>query len=136
MQHQEHAAGEPCWVTLATADPQAVFPFYQRLLGWNATWADGAADMSLGAKPVARIAPVANGVPGWLMHIAVDDVERSPARAVGAGGSVLVAPIADGDGLPRRRGADRLSRRPVRHPASARTAHGKQCRSARRVRLE
>ena len=50
MQHQDHSPGEPCWVTLATADPQAVVPFYQRLLGWNATWADGAADMSLDAE--------------------------------------------------------------------------------------
>jgi predicted enzyme related to lactoylglutathione lyase len=98
MQHQDHAPGDPCWVTLATDDPQAVVPFYERLLGWSATWADGAADMSLDGKPVARIAPVADGEPGWLMHLAVDDVERSVARAVGAGGSVLVAPIADGDG--------------------------------------
>jgi predicted enzyme related to lactoylglutathione lyase len=100
MQNQAEAPGEPCWVTLATADPQAVAPFYQRLLGWNATWVDGAADMSLDTEPVARIAPVADEVPGWLTHIAVDDVERSIARAVGAGGSVLVAPTADGDGQP------------------------------------
>jgi predicted enzyme related to lactoylglutathione lyase len=95
--NQHHAPGEPCWATLATADPQAAVPFYQRLLGWNATWADGAADMSLDANPVVRIAPVADVQPGWLTYIAVDDVEQSIARAVGAGGSLLVAPTADGD---------------------------------------
>ena len=97
MQKQDHAPGETCWVTLATTDPQAVADFYQRLLGWNATWGDGEADMTLDAKPVARIAPVADGEPGWVMHIAVDDVEQSVARVVGAGGSVLVAPTAHSD---------------------------------------
>jgi uncharacterized protein len=116
--NQDHAPGEPCWVTLATVDPQAVVPFYQRLLGWNATWADGAAEMSLDAKPVAWIAPVAGGVPGWLTHIAVDDVERSIARAVGAGGSVLVAPTAAGDGhLGRAELTDSAGARfAIRHP--------------------
>ncbi|MCU1374067.1 MAG: Glyoxalase/bleomycin resistance protein/dioxygenase [Actinomycetia bacterium] len=97
MQNHDHVPGEPCWATLATADPEAAVPFYQRLLGWNATWAEGAADMSLDAKPVARIAPAADGASGWLTHIAVDDVERSVDRAVGAGGSALLTPTTDGD---------------------------------------
>lgn len=33
MQKQDHAPGEPCWVTLATTDPHAVADLYQRLLG-------------------------------------------------------------------------------------------------------
>jgi uncharacterized protein len=103
MHDQQRAPGEPCRASLASADPQAAVAFYQRLLGWNATWTDGAADMSLDAKPVARITPVADGEPGWLTHIAVDDIEQSIARAVDAGGSVLVAPPADRDS--HRRGA-------------------------------
>ena len=95
MQSRDHPPSEPSWTTLASPDPQAVVAVYQRLLGWNATWADEAADMSLDAQPVARIAPVAEEGPGWLVHIAVDDVEHSVARALDAGGSVVVVPTAD-----------------------------------------
>jgi hypothetical protein len=99
MHNQHHATGEPCWATLASADPQTAVAFYQRLLGWNATWAGGAADMSLDATPISRIAPVADGEPGWLTHIAVDDVEQSIARAVDAGGSVAGAVLTDTAGV-------------------------------------
>jgi predicted enzyme related to lactoylglutathione lyase len=124
MQNHDCAPGEPCWATLATADPQAVVPFYQRLLGWNATWAGGAAEMSLDDKPVARIVPDSEGAPGWLTHIAADDVERSVGRAVGAGATVLVAPTADADGhldsavLTDPAGARFAIRQPAERPTS------------------
>ncbi|MDQ1423328.1 MAG: uncharacterized protein QOD72_826 [Acidimicrobiaceae bacterium] len=122
--NQHHAPGEPCWGTLATTDPQAVVPFYQRLLGWNATWANGAADMSLDGTPVARIASVADVEPSWLTYIAVDDLDQSIARAVDAGGSV-VAPTAYGDShhkgavLTDSAGVRFAIRQPPEQPASS-----------------
>lgn len=90
-----------CWNDLLTSDPSAAAAFYGDLFGWTAvprTDGDGeAVDFLLNGLPVAgmqRIRPADDGVTrGWVVAIAVADIDFSLRRAVRLGGRVIAKPV-------------------------------------------
>jgi uncharacterized protein len=96
MTRYEH--GVPSWVDMGTHDLDAGVRFYSELLGWQGQ--DMGEDaghytiVSKDGKEVAAIAPAQDpGPPRWTTYINVDDVEDVAAKAVSAGGTVVVAPM-------------------------------------------
>jgi predicted enzyme related to lactoylglutathione lyase len=90
------------WYELMTTDAAAAEPFYKSVIGWGAKDA-GMPDMAytlfgVGEVPVAGLMTCPESVrqagwrPGWLGHVAVDDVDASAAQAAKEGGSVHRAP--------------------------------------------
>ena len=96
-----------CWDELATSDVAAAKSFYGRLFGWNAN------DVSMGPMPYtfAQLHDTAvvglmalgpqhaamNVPPHWLSWVAVEDADKSAARAKELGGRVLAGPMDYGD---------------------------------------
>ncbi|HUZ66463.1 MAG TPA: VOC family protein [Beijerinckiaceae bacterium] len=90
------------WYELMTTDAAAAEPFYKSVVGWGAKDA-GMPDMSytlfnVGEIPVAGLMTCPESVrqagwrPGWIGHVAVDDVDASAAQAAKEGGVVHRAP--------------------------------------------
>ncbi|MEV2231675.1 VOC family protein [Streptomyces phaeochromogenes] len=77
--------------SLASTEPQTVASFYRRVLGWAVTKSDGRLSASAGGAPVADITDIsaADGIPGWLIHFDVDDLEAALTAVSRAGGAVL-----------------------------------------------
>lgn len=96
----EYPPGTPCWVDLATTDPDAAIGFYGALFGWEA--GDPAPPemgsyriLSLNGEPVAGLGTVMNEgqPPAWTTYIATADADAA-AEAVGqAGGQTLLPPM-------------------------------------------
>jgi predicted enzyme related to lactoylglutathione lyase len=82
------------WASLASADPQTVASFYGAVLGWAVTETDGRLFASVAGAPVADITPV-DGIPGWLIHFDVDDLDVALTAVSKAAGSVL-PPVTGG----------------------------------------
>lgn len=96
--------GIPCWVDLVSTDIDAAKEFYTGLFGWEYNGMEspmgvtywgaslkGAGVAGLAAQPSDM---AAQGLPSsWNTYIAVDDVDETTARAEGAGGSVIQAPM-------------------------------------------
>lgn len=89
--------GAPCWATLASSDEARARAFYADVLGWSfrdvgprqhdwvlAEAADGVV-AGIGAVPE-------DGRSTWLLGFATDDLERSAALVVNAGGTLLQPP--------------------------------------------
>lgn len=105
--HNSYPEGVPCWIDVLSPDPQAAAAFYGPLLGWTfdppVAMPDGLAGDYLVARrdgrAVAGIGQAPAGLPAatWTTYVAVDDLDAAVARAVGAGGSVVVGPTRDGD---------------------------------------
>ncbi len=96
--------GEPAWVALSASDATAAQRFYEGLFGWLAQPVPQpgpaeSATFHLDGAAVAGVGPpLAEGRPGaWLAHLAVDSCDAVAERAVGEGGTVLVAPADVGD---------------------------------------
>ena len=100
--------GNPIWFNLATPDPAGAKRFYSGLFGWE--WAD--VPMSRGnnyhmaIRGDANIAGMSVDAPSgqpasvWINHIYVADAEKTAARIVANGGSVISGPNnADGWGV-------------------------------------
>lgn len=96
--------GAPCWVDLATSDPQRSREFYCRLLGWTA--GDPAEEFggyfmfSKDDVPIAGCMARQSeaGVPDmWSVYLATDDAAKTIDAATANGGRVLVPamPVAD-----------------------------------------
>ncbi|WP_405969247.1 VOC family protein [Streptomyces sp. NBC_00988] len=115
----------PSWASLASADPHTVASFYRTVLGWSITETDGRLTASTGGTPVAEIT-AADGVPGWLAHFDVDNLDAALAAVSGAGGTVV--PSAVGDSAETTIVTDRNgTRSALRAPATRRRerpAHG------------
>ncbi len=104
MQVQRHAPGSFCWFELATTDQAQAKTFYASLFGWapgdqpigptemysifRKDGRDAAAAYTMRAEQRAQSIP-----PNWLVYVAVDNVDRSAARASAAGGVVLAPPF-------------------------------------------
>jgi predicted enzyme related to lactoylglutathione lyase len=98
MPHMEkHAPGTFCWVELATTDQDGAKHFYGSLFGW--TFVDypmGPGDFYTMFRLDGRDAAAGytmrereKGVPPhWNLYVAVEDADRSAARAVELGGKV------------------------------------------------
>jgi len=77
--------------SLASTEPQTAASFYRRVLGWAITETDDRLTASAGGAPVADITDIgaADGIPGWLIHFAVDDLDAALTAVCRAGGAVL-----------------------------------------------
>ncbi|MFD0899674.1 VOC family protein [Actinomadura sediminis] len=99
-----HEAGAPCWLDLASPDPEASKRFYRELFGWSSyTMAlDAFGDyeiFTLGGTQgprVAGLSALADGAqpPSWTVYFRVDDVDDTARAARAAGGRELFAPMA------------------------------------------
>ncbi len=96
----KHPAGSFCWVELATTDQNAAKTFYTSLFGWavedNPMGPDDFYSMfklsgrDTGAAYSMRKEQRAQGVPPhWMVYIAVENADKSVAKAAQAGGTVL-----------------------------------------------
>lgn len=95
-----YAQGTPSYVELTAPDQQAAKEFYGPLFGWEFEDVDlGDAGLyvavSVGGDSVAGIAGQAPlGRPAyWGVYLAVDDVDATTTRVVGAGGTVEAGPL-------------------------------------------
>lgn len=98
MQHT--TLGHPCWIELVTADRDKAVAFYGGLFGWTVTEPaeefGGYSQFLLDGRPVAGLMPQVpelTGDPGWSVSLATPDAEDTAARAVAAGGAVVVPPM-------------------------------------------
>jgi uncharacterized protein len=95
--------GVPCWVDTWRADPEATVAFYTELFGWEAedTMPPGSPrryfmcrrrgrDVAAVGSPLPEGAPP---VPVWGTYVWVESADDAAARAVDAGGSVVVEPF-------------------------------------------
>jgi predicted enzyme related to lactoylglutathione lyase len=105
-ERQDYPAGVPCWLDTAQPDPEAAAAFYGGLFGWDftdRTPAGATGRLLVGqvrGRDVAGVAsaPAADGgPPAWTTYVAVEDADEAAARAVAAGGTVLLGPadVAD-----------------------------------------
>jgi predicted enzyme related to lactoylglutathione lyase len=94
--------GKFVWHELLSTDPQAVAPFYSRVLGWKIqTWdKDSSYTLWLGSKgPAAGASRQSDSSPPhWLSYTDVPDIGAAVATAQRLGGRVVkgVTPIPDG----------------------------------------
>jgi len=94
-----YAEGTPSWVDLGAADVEGAHEFYAGLFGWE--FQIGAPEMghygmcTLGGLPVAGIGPQKDPAipPAWMTYLASDDVGKTAARILEAGGQVLMEPM-------------------------------------------
>lgn len=104
----EYRHGMPCWVDLATTDPDSARAFYSGLLGWGSERPPGATVyevMTLRGLPVAGLMPLsppmleAGVPPTWTSYVYVDDVDDAVTAAEAAGGQVPGPAFSPGPGL-------------------------------------
>ncbi|MDN4614803.1 VOC family protein [Leifsonia sp. F6_8S_P_1B] len=86
------------WVELVTPEPEAVFPFYEAVLGV------GASEMRVGDKPyglfdvgdnsVAGVYEGAGGPSRWLVYVNVADLDAAVVRATELGGTLALEPLS------------------------------------------
>lgn len=72
-------AGSPCWLELATDQPDLAMAFYHRVLGWEYEQrVDAAGSPYLVAmivgEPVAAIRPTSTALPDWTVYLATPDL--------------------------------------------------------------
>lgn len=93
------SSGHPCWLELYTAQPEAAEAFYRPLLGWEVSQAEPDAGISTEVTSAGHLlasfeAPDAEagtgGLSGWLVTLAVEDVQEALAKVEEAGGRILV----------------------------------------------
>jgi predicted enzyme related to lactoylglutathione lyase len=93
-------AGTPAWIDLGIPDLDRAMKFYGALFGWE--FNVGPAETGhytqclLRGRPVAAIMPNPDPDPTdfwWNVYFATDDCDATAARAKGAGGSILTAPM-------------------------------------------
>jgi uncharacterized protein len=103
MSERDHyPPGVPCWVETLQADPDGAMDFYTALFGWEfegpgdmpGDRSDGYFVARLRGRDVAGIGAIATGrtnrTPTWTTYVRVDDANDAAARAIAAGGNVLV----------------------------------------------
>jgi uncharacterized protein len=97
--------GTPSWVDVSVPDVAAAQAFYGALFGWEAQElppeAGGYGFFLLRGKIVAGIGPtMAPGQPSaWATYIRVEDVDKTAAAVLDAGGAVVAGPMdLPGDG--------------------------------------
>src|SRR5215216_7943769 len=100
-EHDGYQAGVPCWVDTFQPDPDSAVSFYAQLFGWEVD-SRMPSDSSrkyfvckLRGRDVAAIGsqPSEDVPPHWNTYVWVDSVEEATAKAVEAGGSVVLEPF-------------------------------------------
>lgn len=97
--------GMPCWVDLASTDPDRAAAFYGALFGWEATEAgdddaSGQYRMFLQrGRPVGGLGPVPPGgqPSAWSVYFRSDDLDATVAAVTRSGGSLIMPPDAVGE---------------------------------------
>ena len=93
--------GRICWTELSTTDPKAAQAFYKAAVGWGTQpWdMDSSYVMwTAGGTPVGGLTALSDEArrrgapPGWMMSVAVPDVDASARQAVSMGARVSVQP--------------------------------------------
>jgi predicted enzyme related to lactoylglutathione lyase len=90
--------GKFVWYELMTTDTKAAEAFYRRVVGWGAKDARqpgmeytlftvGEAQVA-GMMAIPEAVRAAGGRPGWLAHVAVDDVDARAAQMKAASGTI------------------------------------------------
>ena len=87
--------GAPCWIDLATADPDVAVPFYCQLFGWEAEEPaeefGGYRNFTRGGERIAGCMRSEETGPGqWSVYLAVDDAAKTVEAAAASGGQVIV----------------------------------------------
>lgn len=94
--------GVPCWVDTRQLDPESAVDFYRGLLGWefeNVMPPDAPGPYfiaRLGGGDVAAVTSPPEGAPPmalWNTYIWVDSADDAAAKALAAGGQVMMAPF-------------------------------------------
>ena len=91
-----HTPGTPCWVDIATPDPEEAADFYAALFGWEvrpAEQAPGYRMARLDGRPVAGLGRTgATGRPWWTSYFAVLDAASCVRSAAAMGAEVIDGP--------------------------------------------
>ena len=93
--------GVPCWVDATQPDPKAAATFYGGLFGWELenVMPDGAPPYLIGrirGGDVAAVSGIQEGAPPmamWNTYVWVDSADDTAAKALAAGGKVLMEPF-------------------------------------------
>lgn len=98
-------AGTPCWIDINVPDVAASARYYGDLLGWKARdLGDESGGFVIATKRAAAAAAIGPsmqpGAVAWTLYFASDDVERTAADIVEAGGTIL---LESGDAGPAGR---------------------------------
>ncbi|MCU1453255.1 MAG: Glyoxalase/bleomycin resistance protein/dioxygenase [Acidimicrobiales bacterium] len=94
-----YAAGTPSWIDLGTPDPDAAAAFYSGLFGWTVNDlgpdAGGYRIATLKDKGVAGLGVQMSQdmPPFWSVYVSSEDTDATAAKAVEAGGTVVVEPM-------------------------------------------
>lgn len=88
------APGNPCWLELATDQPEPAMLFYQHVLGWEyEERTDSGGDpyyvATLVGEPVAAIRPTAQALPDWTVYLATPDLASTVHHAELLGGKPI-----------------------------------------------
>ena len=82
------------WYDLATSDPGAAERFYTAVVGWTMQPFEMMPDYRMwvaGNGPIGGVSQLdANGVPGWLGYVSVEDADATAAKVRELGGRILV----------------------------------------------
>lgn len=95
-----HPPGAPCWIDLATSDPDRAKEFYGQLLGWTAETAGEEYGGYISFLRNGRM--VAGGIGNtedsgfpdmWTIYLRTEDAQATADAAAAHGGQVLVPPM-------------------------------------------
>ncbi|GAA3866747.1 VOC family protein [Saccharothrix violaceirubra] len=83
--------GAPCWVDLATADPQATLDFYAGLFGWLYVVSEGRTLALVDGLPVAELVQ-AEAQSAWTLYLNTPHTRATADKALSLGGTILTEP--------------------------------------------
>jgi predicted enzyme related to lactoylglutathione lyase len=98
MHMDSYEAGVPSWVDVGVPDLDVAAGFYSALFGWDCPEGDpefgGYRVCELAGRTVAGLGPQMNpGPPYWSTYVNVAGADETVAKAVAAGGQVVVPPM-------------------------------------------
>lgn len=103
-EHTAWPAGAPCWTDITVKDLARSQAFYSRLLGWEFTDSapefGGYCNALVNGRTVAGMAPPMEGwevVTAWTVYLATEDVHKTHADVLAAGGTAQMEPMEVGD---------------------------------------
>lgn len=98
-----HLIGAPFWIETLQPQVSEAAKYYSQLFDWTVDAPGGNDSLffaRLDGQRVAGLAQAPEGVPAtWLIHVRVDDIDRSIAEAEAAGGTCLLPTLNCGSGV-------------------------------------
>jgi uncharacterized protein len=94
MWESDEPGAGPAWVEAASAEPGQTKTFYAAVLDHTHEPTDepGTTTLHRDGPALGAVVFAGDALPHWLVHFAVDDVDRAVAAARTAGGEVLLGP--------------------------------------------